>query len=117
MDSIGLKILAADDLPRRCVPCPEWGVDVWIRTLNGDELVEMQDAFAGSNNPDKRDVFARTIIASACDEHGVALFDNTPESVTALRKKSAKVLLRLFNVAREMNGIGEAESVTELAKN
>ena len=117
LSQIGSSILAADDLPRRCVSCPEWGCNVWVRTLNGDDLVELQDSFSSISGVDKKDVFARTIVATACDENGVSLFANTPEMVAALRKKSAKVLLRLFNASRELNGIDEAESVPELAKN
>ena len=113
----GLDILGTEDLPRKCVQCPEWGGEVWVRTLNGDELVELQDSFAGRKDPDKKDVFARTIVATACDESGKSLFDNTPATIAALRKKSAKVLLRLFNASRELNGIEEEQSVPELAKN
>lgn len=116
MGLIGSEILTADDLPRKCVDCPEWGGQVWVRTLNGDDLVELQDSFSGMGSPDKKDVFARTIVATACNESGEPLFENTPEIIAALRRKSAKVLLRLFNISRELNGIDEAETVPELAK-
>ncbi|TXH06679.1 MAG: hypothetical protein E6R09_01095 [Rhodocyclaceae bacterium] len=96
-------ILAADDLPREQVTVPEWGGDVLVRTMTGTD----RDAFeAGLIGKDGRmeNVRARLVSLTLCDHSGALLFSDS--EVSALGKKSARALDRVFNVAQRLNGIG-----------
>lgn len=105
-------ILAADDLPRESVTVPEWGGEVLVRTMTGTE----RDAFESSLlDKDKRleNMRARLVSLTLCDESGERMFSD--DEVTALGKKSAIALDRVFAVAQRLNGIG-GEAV-DTAKN
>ncbi len=105
-------ILAADDLPRESVTVPEWGGEVLVRTMTGTE----RDAFESSLlEKDKRmeNMRARLVSLTLCDETGERMFSD--DEVTALGKKSAIALDRVFAVAQRLNGIGAG--AVDTAKN
>ena len=105
-------ILAADDLPRESVTVPEWGGEVLVRTMTGTE----RDAFETSLlEKDKRmeNMRARLVSLTLCDETGERMFSD--DEVTALGKKSAIALDRVFAVAQRLNGIGAG--AVDTAKN
>lgn len=104
-------ILAADDLPRETVHVPEWGGDVFVRTMTGTD----RDAFeAGLIGKDGRleNVRARLVALTLCDAAGERVFDDT--QIAALGRKSARALDRVFSVAQRLNGIGTEQ--VDLAK-
>jgi hypothetical protein len=105
------QILGADDLPRVEVEVPEWGGSAFVRTMTGTE----RDRFESEHikNP-HRDIRARLVAATLCDEQGNLLFG--PADVEALGRKGAAALDRVFAVALRLNGIGKAD-VEELEKN
>ena len=105
-------ILAADDLPREIVPVPEWGGDVYVRTMNGTDRDAFEASLIGKEGR-LENVRARLVSLAVCDESGSRLFGDA--DVAALGAKSAKALDRVFAVAQRLNGIG-AEQV-EQAKN
>ena len=112
------QIFSHDKLPVEKVACPEWGCDVYIRTLSGTERDDF-DAASLSTRGKKREINlrnlrARLVVLSACDEAGTPLF--VPDDVSRVGSLSSKVLDRLFTVAQRLNGITE-EDVTELVKN
>lgn len=105
-------ILAADDLPRESVTVPEWGGEVLVRTMTGTE----RDAFETSLlEKDRRmeNMRARLVSLTLCDETGERMFSD--DEVTALGKKSAMALDRVFAVAQRLNGIGAG--AVDTAKN
>tara|TARA_R110000824_G_scaffold354555_1_gene541664 strand:+ start:2298 stop:2645 length:348 start_codon:yes stop_codon:yes gene_type:complete len=109
-------ILKSDDLPKEVVNIPEWGGDVFVRTLTGTE----RDAFEQSmvqkkNKPNLNNVRARFAVLTVCDEKGERLFsDNDSE---ALGKKSASALDRVFAVSQRLNGFSDSDSEELSVKN
>ena len=96
-------ILAADDLPRETVLVPEWGGDVYVRTMSGTD----RDAFEASlleKDGRMENVRARLVALTLCDSQGDRLFDDS--EIAALGRKSARALDRVFSVAQRLNGIG-----------
>lgn len=100
-------ILAADDLPRERVNVPEWGGDVFVRTMTGTERDAFEASLIGTGGAkDGRldNVRARLVSLALCSESGERLFDDA--EIAALGKKSARALDRVFGVAQRLNGIG-----------
>ena len=96
-------ILAAEDLPRETVSVPEWGGQVLVRTMSGTD----RDAFEASllaKDGRMENVRARLVALTLCDTEGDRLFDDS--EITALGRKSARALDRVFSVAQRLNGIG-----------
>jgi len=111
------EIQKAKDLPTRDVEVPEWGGIVRMQTLSGAE----RDSFADTVQQRKKGevielkglkVFLLSL--AIVGENGERLFSEA--DLDELNAKSAKVLETLFEIATEMNGIGEEEE-EELRKN
>jgi hypothetical protein len=104
-------ILAAKDVKLDGpVPVPEWGGDVFIKTLSGTE----RDAFEDSYASDKmRNFRSRFLVLTLCDESGDRLFADG--EVEQLGKKSAIVINRLFDKAWAVNAF-RTEDVEALGK-
>jgi hypothetical protein len=96
-------ILAADDLPRELVNVPEWGGDVFVRTMTGADRDAFEASLIGKEGR-MENVRARLVSLTLCTETGDRLFDDA--EVAALGKKSARALDRVFSVAQRLNGIG-----------
>ena len=105
------KILAANDVKLDGpVPVPEWGGEVFIKTLSGTE----RDAFEESYASDKmRNFRSRFLVLTLSDENGARLFSDS--EVDQLGGKSAIVINRLFDKAWSINAL-RAEDVEELGK-
>ena len=104
-------ILAADDLPKERVNVPEWGGDVYVRTMTGTDRDAFEASLIGKDGR-LENVRARLVSLTICSESGDRLF--TDDEIAARGSKSAKALDRLFAVSQRLNGIG-AEQV-EAAK-
>ena len=111
------EIQKAKDLPVRDVEVPEWGGIVRMQTLSGAE----RDSFADTVQQRKKGevielkglkVFLLSL--AIVGENGERLFSEA--DLDELNAKSVKVLETLFEIATEMNGIGEEEE-EELRKN
>lgn len=105
------EILNADDLTRKLVAVPEWGGEVYVRTMTGRERETMAASAQGS---EMENVQAR-LVASACvDEAGERVF--TLADVEDLGAKSCAALARVFTAVMELNAITD-EDVEEMAGN
>jgi hypothetical protein len=106
------SILSTTDLNREPVPVPEWGGDVFVRTMTGRE----RDAFEASCNggADMDNIRARLLVRCLCDEHGNRLF--TDGDTEALGNTPAAPLVRLFAVAQRINKLSK-QDFDELSKN
>lgn len=113
------QILDAKDMETKDIPVPEWGGDVRIRMLTG----EQRDAFEAStvemrkDGAQKRNVAnlrARLVALCVINEAGEQLF--SPPDIKLLGNKSAKALQRVFNACQEMNSFTDSD-VEELAEN
>ena len=117
-------ILAADDLPYRDVPVPEWSGVVRVRTLTGAERDQYQrSVFQMSLSRDGKEVstalrmeMADIRLAALCmvDAAGERLF--ALEEVEQLAGKRSKALDRVGRAARELNALSQ-QDVQELVGN
>jgi len=104
------KILSASDVKLEKVNVPEWGDDVFIKTLSGTERDMFEDAYSRDRMKNFR---ARFLTLTLCDEEGDRLFEDG--DVELLGKKSAVVLNRLFEKAWSLNAF-RGEDVESLGK-
>jgi hypothetical protein len=105
------KILAAKDV-RLSDPLkvPEWGGEVYVKTLSGLE----RDAFEESYAEQKMKSFrVRFLILTLCDDSGERLFADADTEL--LGKKSSVVINRLFEKAWSHNAL-TSEAVESLGK-
>ena len=110
-------ILNAIDLELREISVPEWGGTVYLRNLSGSERDEMEIKFREAADNPQIFVGIRAYVLSLvlCDEQRYRLFTST-EDVERLGEKNAAVLDRLFEIALDMNAIGEA-AIEDAKKN
>ena len=104
-------ILAAQDLPSKPVDVPEWGGQVFVRSMTGAERDQYEQAMIASRGPDGKiniaNVRARLVAFCAVDENGKRLFADA--DLEALGAKSAAALDRVFAAASALNGIGQQD--------
>lgn len=112
------QILDAKDLQTEDVPVPEWGGEVRIRMLTGEErdafeasMVELKKD--GSAKANRENVRARLLVLCIVNENGEQMFNRA--DIKLLGRKSAKALERVINRANELNGISEKD-IEELAE-
>jgi len=102
------SILQADDLPKESVEVPEWGGQVWVRTLSGTERDSFEQSMVNKKNkPNMDNVRARFAVLTICDEAGDRLFKAA--DADELGKKSAAALDRVFAVAQRLNGFSDQD--------
>ena len=111
-------ILESADLRVAIVEVPEWGGSVRVRSLTGTErdafestLVRLID---GKRVPDLENLRAKLLAATIVDERDQQLF--TVSDLSALGRKSAVALDRVFVAAQRLNGL-QADAVEESVKN
>ena len=108
-------ILNADDRRIEPLNVPEWGGQVFVRTLKASERDAWEISLSkDGKNIDRRNARAKFASLVLCDEKGVRLFSDA--EVGALGEKSAAALTRVWDAGTRLNGIGE-ETVQELEKN
>ena len=114
-------ILEAKDLPTETVDVPEWGGQVIVRTLTGEERDQYETSMIeivgeGTNREaiPKLDNLRATLCAlTIVDSEGKRLF--TTDDVVELGNKSAAALDRIYDVSRRLSGLSE-EDMEELAE-
>ena len=112
------QILKKADTQVKTVKVPEWGGDVRVRGMTGEE----RDAFEGSivtikdgkSEVDTKNIRAKLIVQCVVDEKGERMF--SVADIKALGKKSAKALQRVFEVAGDLCGLSEGV-IEKIAKN
>ncbi len=112
------QILAIEDIKFKDLKVPEWGGTVRVRGLSGTE----RDAFEASNQvirgktavPNMVNVRARLCARTIVGPDGEPLFSET--DVAALGRKSGAALNRVFDAARKLSGLTEAD-IAELEGN
>jgi hypothetical protein len=93
------KILAAKDVKlSEAVPVPEWGGDVYIRTISGTERDKFEEAYSEQKMKAFR---VRFLVMTLADESGERLFADA--DIDALGGKSSVVINRLFDRAWQHN--------------
>jgi hypothetical protein len=110
-------ILGAVDVQTEKVDVPEWGGDVFVRGLTGDELDNFQGSirqfrpsFDGKGMEPvliQDGMRAKLLVKCLVDELGARLF--TDQDASALGGKSGTVIDRLYDVAARLSGLSEEE--------
>jgi len=108
------QILSADDLKTETVAVPEWGGEVVIRVMTGEERDSFETEIVNDEKRTIKNIRARFLARVMCDDAGNRLFSDT--DVEALGRKSAAVLDKLFAAAQKLNRLTK-DDVEELAKN
>lgn len=103
-------IMAASDTKLEKVHVPEWGGDVYIKTLTGTERDSFEDAYSQEK---MRNFRPRFLVLTLCDKAGERLF--TDAEVVELGKKSSAVIAKLFDKAWALNAF-RTEDVEALGK-
>lgn len=111
-------ILEADDLKTEDVPVPEWGGEVRIRMLTGEQRDEYEASMFemkkdGTPKQNLVNVRARLVMLCIVNEQGEQMFNRA--DVKLLGRKSAAALDRVASAAQELNGISDKD-IEELAE-
>ena len=105
------EILAADTGNRVKVHVPEWGKDVWIRSLPLGELQAWELACLRAKGEGVDDYRTRYLSECLVDDTGKKLF--TSEQ---LKRLSGPVGARLFKIAQKHNELDDKD-IEEIGKN
>ena len=111
------EILNCDDLKTEEVKLPEWGGTVIVKMMTGQERDNFEASIVDSKggNIKFENIRAKLVAKTVVDpETKKPLF--TVADITALGKKSAAALDRIFTVSQRLSKITEKD-VDELAKN
>ena len=110
------EILNIDDSQWEEIDVPEWGGQVRVRGLSGDEVDKYEASLMRlrKGKPDLaiQSATARLVAWCLVDENNSRLFINEDE-VKALGKKSGRALQRCFDKAAELSGLrpGDVEAM------
>lgn len=111
-------ILAADDRQYDDVEVPEWGGTVRVRGMSGAQRDDYEASIIEQRGNDRkvnlRNARAKLVARCVVDEDGRTMF--TTEDISALGRKSAVALERIFDAARRLSGMTEGD-VERLAEN
>lgn len=115
-------IMAAPDIKSECVSVPEWGGDVMVYGMSGNERDEYESSIvevSGSGKTQTQTLRMQRVRAKLCsltirDEDGRRMFDD--DELDALGGKSSQALQRIFEVAQRLSGLTQ-EDTEALAKN
>lgn len=107
-------ILAANDLKQEIINVPEWGGDVIIRTMTGEERDAFDSEMIRDDKRSFKNIRARFLSLIICDDKGARLFDD--KEISVLGKKSAAALDRLFTAGQKLNRLSN-DDIEELAGN
>lgn len=110
------QIVEVDDIEIHKVGVPEWGGDVYVKTINAAQRDHFESSINDGETKDLVNMRARLVVLCLCDESGGLLFDDPAAGAVSLGQKSADVVDRLFDVARKLNGM-TTEDVKELEGN
>jgi len=119
------QILSAQDLAHEDVSVPEWGGVVRVQEMSGQDRERFEGALyhiktrltGGTISEQELEITEHKVKVLLCslamvDDKGNRLFKDS--EVEKLGRKSYKALVRVYNVARRLSGIG-AEAEQELA--
>ena len=112
-------ILAVKDFKTRTIEVPEWGGEVMLRTISGNdrekfETMVLEKTGKDGQVKDSKLIRATLLAMTICNEEGKRILDKS--TISALNDKSSKVIERLFLEASELNGLNE-QAVVEAKKN
>ncbi len=112
------KILSASDRVAEIVKVQEWGGEVMVGIMTGEQRDIWEAHLIRDKKPDEK-INSQNLRALLCamtiqDEQGNLIFSSN--DIEALGNKSAVALERVFRVARRLNKLN-ASDIEELTKN
>lgn len=99
------SILNANDFETTEVDVPEWGGTVILRGLSAADRDHYEAEFAQTQ--DMTNMRSRLVVKALVDHEGNRLF--TDKDADELGKKNARVVLRLFDLVRQMSGMSDED--------
>ena len=115
------QIFAAQDRTPVVLDVPEWGGEVFVVGMSGDDRDRFDSEWGARLNEGDKDepmdlggLRAKVVAKTLCDESGV-LFCSSEAHATQLGRKSAAALDRVFSLGCKLSGIDLADEDT--AKN
>lgn len=113
------QILSANDRKTEIVSVPEWGGDVIVSVMSGEQRDAYESMIMAVDAKGKAvqkldNLRAKLVACSVVDESGGLIF--TAEDVALLGKKSASALQRVYDAAVRINRVTE-DGVEDAAKN
>lgn len=99
------SILAAKDFDYKDVEVPEWGGTVRLRGLSAAERDNFEATLAQTQ--DLSNLRSRLVVLALIDEEGNRLFKDS--EAKALGEKNALVVMRLFELVRELSGMSDED--------
>lgn len=115
MSEITLKdIIETKDIEIKTIEVPEWGGSICLKQMNGLEREEFEGILLGKADDKgkikKTDKLRGTLLSlTLCNSTGVRVFKSVEEGVDTLSKKNAAVVSRLYDIAKEYNGLKDEE--------
>lgn len=109
------QIRAAKDSTVEKVPVPEWGGDLFVKTLSVADIERMEGGKDKEASTDKR-TLARALVLAACDEDGEAIFA-MDDAAWLHEEKNGSVLMRIVDAIKRVNPGIFATDTEELEKN
>lgn len=105
------QILEAEDIVVERVKVPEWGGELFIKTMTGTERDEFETIILDEKKKERN---VRAALLSMCivDENKARMFSG-PDAIVALGNKSGKALERCFKVAQRLSKLSDKD-VAEL---
>lgn len=110
-------ILNASDDGIEQLHVPEWGGDVYLKTMSGFQRDNWEIYFTSElekGNGETVNIRASLAAACLCNDHGELLFSH--KDIAELSKKSGKALDRIYSRCLKMNRI-TPQDIDELTKN
>ncbi len=105
-------ILSKVDLDIKKVKVKEWGGTVGVRGLTARERDQFEASIGSAANLDN--LRARLVVLCLVNDEGQRLFEDA--DAILLGEKNAQVVNKLFDIARNMSGMSDAD-VNELEGN
>lgn len=96
------QILAANDRRKESLTVPQWGGEVFVRSLSAKEAL---DLFAVTGSASTQ----RLLAYSLCDEQGDPLF--ALDEIDTLLSKGYEPVLTVIEAARRVNGLIDEEKI------
>lgn len=112
------QIIAASDIETEAVDVPEWGGKVFIHGLSAVEVdaynrsLVVMDGKGNTTVGRLDNVRASLVVRCLVDEDGVRLFED--RQAKELGKKSSAVIQRLWEVARRLSRMDDAQEEAEV---
>lgn len=101
------------ELKQEIVEVLEWGGSVTIRELTGEDRDALEAATIIDDKVNLENLRSKVLAMSLIDADGNHMF--TIDEASALAKKSGKIVVRLYAIAKRLSGLGEDE-LTNLVK-